>query len=79
MYRGLYMVPLIGIIGYIIGLDGDNGKENRNYHIITGYILGLYGDNGQEAGNYLHYDRVYLGVIHSLSWTNPAVNPYRHP
>ena len=27
MYR-----DYIGIIGYILGLDGDNGKENGNYH-----------------------------------------------
>ena len=31
MYRSLYRVPLIGIIGYILGLYGDNGKENGNY------------------------------------------------
>ena len=31
----------IGIIGYILGLYGDNGKENGNYYIIIGYILGF--------------------------------------
>ena len=30
----------------ILGLYGDNGKENGNYY------NGLYGDNGKENGNY---------------------------
>ena len=34
----VYMGGYIGIIGYRLGLYGDNGKENRNYHIIIGYI-----------------------------------------
>ena len=47
-----------GIIGYILGLYWDNGKENGNYRDhrgyigIIGYILGLYWDNGKENGNY---------------------------
>ena len=43
------------IIGDILELYGDNGKENGNYYSIIGYtgdILGLYGDNGKEHGNY---------------------------
>ena len=32
----------IGIIGDILGLYRDYGKENGNYIIISGYILGLY-------------------------------------
>ena len=45
------------IIGYILGLYWDNGKENGNYRDsreyirIIGYILGLYRDNGKENGN----------------------------
>ena len=40
----------IGVIGYILGLYRDNGKENGNYCSIQGYIgfiLGLYRDNGK--------------------------------
>ena len=52
----------------ILGLYGDNGKENGNYRDYRGYIgfflmgvaiggmirviLGLYRDNGKENGNY---------------------------
>ena len=38
----------IGIIGYILGLYRDNGKEHGNYYNLMGYIgiigytLGLY-------------------------------------
>ena len=28
----------IGIIGYILGLYRDNGKENGNYYFLMGYI-----------------------------------------
>ena len=41
----------MGIIGYILGLFWDNGKENGNYRSyrgyigIIGYILGFYRDN----------------------------------
>ena len=28
----------IGVIGYILGLHWDNGKENGNYYSILGYI-----------------------------------------
>ena len=28
----------IGITGVILGLHGDNGEENGNYHNIVGYI-----------------------------------------
>ena len=36
----------IGIIGFILGLYGDNGKQNGNYYSIIGFILGSYRDNG---------------------------------
>ena len=39
-------------IGVILGLYGDDGKENGNYYIIMGYIMGLFRENGQEYGNY---------------------------
>ena len=32
-----------GIIGYILGLSGDNGKEHGNYFNILRDILGCYG------------------------------------
>ena len=35
------------IIGYILGLYWDNGKENGNYYSIIGNTLGLYWDNGK--------------------------------
>ena len=41
-----------GIIGYILGLNRDNGKEHGNYYSIIGYILGLHRDNGKVNGNY---------------------------
>ena len=31
----------------VLGLYGDNGKENGHYHS----MLGLCGDNGKENGN----------------------------
>ena len=31
----------IGIIGYMLGLYRDNGKENGNCYNIIGYILGV--------------------------------------
>ena len=34
------------VIGYILGLYRDNGKEHGGYYDIIGYILGLYRDNG---------------------------------
>ena len=40
------------IIGYILGLYRDNGKDNGNYCLTIGYILGLYRDNGIENGDY---------------------------
>ena len=48
------------IIGYILGLYRDNGKENGNYYNVV-YTLGLYSDKGQENGN--DYNVVYIGVI----------------
>ena len=36
----------------ILGLYGDNGKENGNYYLGFRVILGLYKDNGKENGNY---------------------------
>ena len=39
-------------MGYILGLDRDNGKANGNYDIIIRYILELYMDIGKEHGNY---------------------------
>ena len=30
-----------GIMGTILGLYWDNGKENGNYYIIVRYLLGL--------------------------------------
>ena len=38
----------IGILGYILGIYWDNGKENGNYYS----ILVLYWENGKENGNY---------------------------
>ena len=35
----------IGIIGYILGLYWDNGKENGNYYSILGVILGITENN----------------------------------
>ena len=35
------------IIGYIMGLYWDNGKENGNDYIIIGFILGVYWDNAK--------------------------------
>ena len=32
-----------GIIGYILELYRDHGKENGNYNIRIGYILGVIG------------------------------------
>ena len=32
----------IGIIGVILGLYGDNGKEHGNYHNVVGYIYNGY-------------------------------------
>ena len=36
-----------GFKGYILGLYGDNGKENESYYS----ILRSYRDNGTENGN----------------------------
>ena len=49
----------------MLGLHGDNGKENGNYYIILGFswengkengnyciTLGFYLENGKENGNY---------------------------
>ena len=52
----------IGIIGTILGLYRDNGKENGNYRIIIGHILGLYRDNGKENGN----NYIIIGYILGL-------------
>ena len=45
-----------GIIGNILGLYRDNGKQMETtimgYKGIIGNILGLYRDNGKENGNY---------------------------
>ena len=35
------------LVTRILGLYGDNGKENGNHCS----MLGLYGDNGKENGN----------------------------
>ena len=51
------------IMGYILGLYRNNGKENGNYYIIIGYILGLYRDNGKRKWKLLYHNRVYIGVI----------------
>ena len=44
------------ILGYILGISWDNGRENGNYHNGLykdfGFILGIYWDNGKENGNY---------------------------
>ena len=34
--------PLKGYIGNILGLYGDNGKENGNYYITIGYISTVF-------------------------------------
>ena len=46
------------IVGYILGLYGDNGKMETT---MIGCILGLYRNNGKDNGNY--YSRVYIEVI----------------
>ena len=33
----------MGILGYILGLYRNNGKENGNYYSMIGYILGFVG------------------------------------
>ena len=50
------------VIGYIIGVYRDNGKENGNYYIIIGYIIGVYRDNGKENGNYYIIIGYRIGV-----------------
>ena len=40
------------MVGCILGLYRDNGKENQSYYSIIGRILGLYRDNENENGNY---------------------------
>ena len=67
-------MKMLIMIGYILGLCRDNGKENgettgitglsRGYFGITGYTLGLYKDNGKENGNY--YDGLYRGILGNL-------------
>ena len=42
----------IQIIGYILGLYRDNGKENGNYYSIMGYNILSCWDSGKENGNY---------------------------
>ena len=37
------------MVGYILELYWDNGKENGNYYIM-GYILELYWDSGKRKG-----------------------------
>ena len=52
-----------GILGYVLGLYRDNGKENGSYYLglyrgymgILGYILGLYRDNGKNGSYYLGF------------------------
>ena len=39
------------ILGFILGLYWDNGKENGNYYIIIGYRSGQY---NQEADGQTH-------------------------
>ena len=39
-------------IRVILGLSGDNGKENENYYVILGLVFGLFRDNGKENENY---------------------------
>ena len=34
---GLRVQGYIGIVGYILGLYRDNGKENRNYYLGLGF------------------------------------------
>ena len=58
------------LIGYILGLYWDNGKENGNYYSIIGYIFGLYWDNGKENGNYYSI----IGYILGLYWDNGKEN-----
>ena len=56
MEKKMETIGIIGSIkgfkGYILGLYGDNGKENGSYYS----ILGLYRDNGTENGN--NYNKV---------------------
>ena len=63
------IIGYVGIIGYILGLYRENGKENGNYYIIIGLyreIFGLYWENGKENGNYyiiIGLYREYWGYI----------------
>ena len=45
------------IIGYILGLYWDNGKENEKYY------NGLYLCNGKQNGNYYSIYWVYLAIL----------------
>ena len=49
-------------IGYVLGLYGDNGKENGNCYNTIGYILGYMGIM-ERKWKLLSYNRVYIGVI----------------
>ena len=66
-------MKMLIMIGYILGLCRDNGKENgettgitglsRGYVGIIGYILGLYRDNGKNIETIMMgYIRVYWGI-----------------
>ena len=39
------------VVGYIMGLDRDYGKESGNYHIVISFILGSDRDNGNYSGD----------------------------
>ena len=62
--RRLPVGKVVRLSGFrvILGLYGDNGKENGNYYIIIWYILGLSKDSGKESGNYY----IIIGYILEL-------------
>ena len=60
----------IQIIGYILGLYRDNGKENGNYYSIMGYNILLRWDSEKENGNYYSI----MGYHILLYWDNGKEN-----
>ena len=55
---GTAIMGYIGIIGYILGLYWENGKENVNCYS----ILGIFRDNGTANGNFYLGFQVGIGA-----------------
>ena len=49
--------------GFMLGLYGENERENSNYYLGFRVILGLYGDTGKYHGNYYSGFRVILSYM----------------